>query len=293
MTQAAGRLNVAQPSLSRDIRLLEQEFGKLFFHRNGRGVELTPEGRLFRDAIADPVRALDRAEAAWLDRTKDAAGTIRLGWTGSISFPIGNVVITGFMRQCPNMEFQARVGSSAQIIDWVRNGDLDLGVMNAERPASEPGAETLLKSHLYFVAAEQPGSNADPSAPISFAEAARWPLFVHSSQNATGRIVDKTARDLGIKLKIAAEVDDFSTVRPLIAAGHAATIIPKSLLWPTMAGGSVMFRRITAPDLPIYFILQFGRTKRNAAAAAILADIIRQETRRAVAAGTLDGVLEA
>jgi DNA-binding transcriptional LysR family regulator len=291
LTLAAGRLDVAQPALSRDIRLLEQEFGTRLFHRNGRGVELTAEGRAFRDAVAGLVRGLDAVRSAWLDRARSVTGTTRLGWTGSISFPIGNVVIAAFTERFPAVEFQARVGSSAQVLDWVRNGDLDIGVMNSERPAIEAGAETLLRTGLFYVAARQDGDPAEDGTPISFRDATGGPLFVHSNQNATGRIVEKVARDLGIRLKIAAEVDDFSTVRPLIATGHAATIIPKSLLGPILPGTAVVCRPIIDPEPVIYFNLHFGRTMRNATVVRTLADIIRDETRRAVRSGLMDGIL--
>ena len=184
----------------------------------------------------------------------------------------------------PEIELHARGGSSLQIAEWVARDEIDIGIFNSERPASGALVETLAHAPLFHVArAEGP---VPPT--ITFAEAAAGPLFVHSRQNALGRIVEACARDHDIPLKIYAEVDDFLAVRPMIEKGRAAAIVPRSLL----SGGDparLAVRRVTAPELPLYFHLAASKTKRNSTAVLSLADTIRSEIRRAIQAGEFDG----
>jgi DNA-binding transcriptional LysR family regulator len=286
LMKAALHLGVAQPALSRDLRLLEDELSTRLFHRNGRGVSLTREGAAFQAAIAPHIAGLDMAKQALVGRRAGNAVSIRLGWTGTISIPLATPIISAFTQRFPEIELHARGGSSLQIAEWVARDEIDIGIFNSERPASGALVETLAQAPLFHVArAEGP---VPPT--ITFAEAAAGPLFVHSRQNALGRIVEACARDHDVPLKIYAEVDDFLAVRPMIERGRAAAIVPLSLL----TGGDptkLAIRRVTDPGLTLYFQLAASKIKRNNATVLSLADTIRSEVRRAIEAGELDGEL--
>ena len=286
LMKAAMHLGVAQPALSRDLRLLEEELSTRLFHRDGRGVSLTRDGAAFQAAIAPHIAGLDLAKQALVGRRAGYAGSIRLGWTGTISIPLAAPIISAFTHCFPEIELHARGGSSLQIAEWVARDEIDIGIFNSEGPASGALVETLAHAPLFHVA------RADGPVPptITFAEAASGPLFVHSRQNALGRIVEACARDHDIPLRIYAEVDDFLAVRPMIEKGRAAAIVPRSLL----SGGDpsrLAVRRVTDPELPLYFHLAASKTKRNSTAVLSLADTIRSEMRRAIQGGEFDGEL--
>lgn len=58
LSRAADRIRIAQPALSRQMRILEEEAGTPLFHRHRRGMQLTPAGEELRQHIAGPVRDL-------------------------------------------------------------------------------------------------------------------------------------------------------------------------------------------------------------------------------------------
>ena len=288
LMKAAMHLGVAQPALSRDLRLLEEELSTRLFHRDGRGVSLTRDGAAFQAAIAPHVAGLDLAKQTLLGRRAGHGGSIRLGWTGTISIPLATPIISAVTQRFPEVELHARGGSSLQIAEWVARDEIDIGIFNSERPASGALVETLTLTRLFHVARAE--STVAPT--IAFREAAAVPLFVHSRQNALGRIVAACARDHDVPLKIYAEVDDFLAVRPMIEQGRAAAIVPRSLL----SGGDpsrLAVRRVTDPDMTLYFHLAVSKIKRSSPIVLSLADTIRTEVRRAIQAGEFDGELPA
>lgn len=278
LVEAARRLGVSQPSLSRDLKLLEQDLGVRLFTRDGRGVVVTREGQTFYSAIMEHVVGLERAREEMIAKRSGYEGTIRLGWTGSISIPLGTEIIAAFTRQHPQVELHARIGSSAQIIDWVSSSAIDIGIMNSERPASGRFAENLARVPLYLVTAY---NAATDGVDVPLSEALRYPMFVHSQQNAMGRIVRAGAKDNGLPLHIAAEVDDIPSVRPIIARGEGASIIPRGLL---SGAPDLKFsvRRVVEPELWIYFHLAISKVGKDKPAIARLAQIIREASKDAL-----------
>lgn len=275
LLRAARRLDVSQPSLSRDLKLLEQDLGVRLFERDGRGVSLTAEGQAFHDAILEHVIGIERAREEIIAKRAGYEGTIRLGWTGAISIPLGAQVIAQFTRRLPDVALHARMGNSSQISEWVASGAIDLGVMNAERPSSGRFVETFARAPLNLVTMFDPETT---EITISLEDALRVPMFVHSQQNAMGRIIRANARDLGVKLQIAAEVDDITAVRPIIARGEGAAIVPRGMLEGS-ANMRFLVRRIVEPDLWLYFQLAISKVGHDRPAVHQLADTIRETVR--------------
>ena len=83
-TEAARRLHMSQPALSRQVAALEESLGAKLFHRHARGLAMTHEGEQLRAATADMHERIDRAAQA-IDASRDRpTGTIRL--TTTVSF---------------------------------------------------------------------------------------------------------------------------------------------------------------------------------------------------------------
>ncbi len=287
-TRAALQIGTAQPALSRDIRLLEQELGTKLFDRNGRGVSLTREGAIFLAETADHVAALDSAAMSMAARLANAVGTIRLGWTSAFGNPLSGRMISACTRRFPGITVSVLPGSSASVRDWVASDRLDIGVYNSERPSSGYTVRNLMQTPLYFVARKEICRGL-PSETISFADVASYPLIVYSCQNALGRIVQGHAQEHKINLNIYAMIDDFYAVYPMIRDGHATTIAPKSLLLGNPDDDNLICRRVVEPSLPFYTLMAISKAKRSNPVVNCLADIISEETHAALEEGLTEG----
>src|SRR4029079_16107335 len=84
-TRAAGKLGIAQPPLSQEIRQLEAEVGTPLFARTPRGVHLTAAGEAFLPHAQPALREVDRAAAAARRVRQGDLGTVRVGFTSAAS----------------------------------------------------------------------------------------------------------------------------------------------------------------------------------------------------------------
>lgn len=286
LTKAAVLLNIAQPALSRDIGLLEKGLATKLFYRHGRGVILTPAGLAFLNAIRPHLEGLERARKDLIDHGANPHGVVRLGWTGTISGPLGAQVVTRFKESFPKVELHTLGGSSSQILEWINDGRIDLGVMNSERPAHGSQQEHLMSAELFHICRASDGDAG--SQTIRFKDAASYPLLLHGRHHALRRAIDAEAKRNTIDLKVIAQIDEFMAVRQLIYEGGGATILPLALLGDTRRDPRLSIRRIVDPTIILYFCTLFPRSPKNYIVDE-LSKIIRKETLRAIANKAVDG----
>lgn len=138
--QAAAKLGVTQPALSRQIMGLEKSLDVRLFERRSRGVRLTDAGRHFLrhsrrlvaefDALSLQVRALEQGDA----------GVLRIGfvptttWSGALA-----ALLDAFRRDHPNVRLELREGEDEALLDMLSSGDLDAVI---SRSVSETGSNS-------------------------------------------------------------------------------------------------------------------------------------------------------
>jgi DNA-binding transcriptional LysR family regulator len=144
-TRAAARLLVAQQSLSRQIRDLEEEVGALLFYRTTRSVELTPAGEAFLAGVTAALASLDAGIDAARRHDAGNEGVLRIGFGLGAALELMPYIVDEFSRQFPGVEIEMREfglpDQSAGLSDhWA-----DVAII---RP---PLAEPDLVAHTLFV----------------------------------------------------------------------------------------------------------------------------------------------
>ncbi|WP_281181529.1 LysR family transcriptional regulator [Nocardia flavorosea] len=141
--RAATRLYIAQPSLSHQIRKLEEILGTSLFVRSNRRVQLTAAGRaLVREA---PIALAALENAVQLTRLAGSGitTTIRLGYTPVTGFDTLTTLLDALHKDHPGLTVDAREIFSAEIPERLCAGDLDIGLALSPQPADGVSAELL------------------------------------------------------------------------------------------------------------------------------------------------------
>lgn len=129
ITAAAKRLHITQPPLSYELASLERELGTKLVERSSRGTELTDAGRVLYDRAC---QMLDLAEATKREVGnvgRGLAGTLSLGLISSSGGQVPNGALLELTKSYPDVQFQIREGSTYEVLDMLRRGVVELGVV--------------------------------------------------------------------------------------------------------------------------------------------------------------------
>ncbi len=135
MTRAAEFLHVTQPTLSKQLKSLENELGKKLFTRHSFSIRLTDEGMLLRNRAEDLVSMADKIEQEFVSLDDITGGELYLGLAESYQIKYLAKAIKDFKRRYPNLHYHITSGDTEQIADKLDKGLLDFLVL-AEYPDS-------------------------------------------------------------------------------------------------------------------------------------------------------------
>src|ERR671938_501323 len=128
--RAAERLFISQPALSQQIRTLEDELGFKRLERKRRGVGLTPEGAAFLAEATAVVQQADRALEVARALAEGATGRLRMSYVRTMPGGLPERVVSEYQRRFPRVEINAASGSTAQNVERLQRGELDVAFVH-------------------------------------------------------------------------------------------------------------------------------------------------------------------
>jgi len=223
-TRAANVLNVAQPALSRQIRLLEVELRQNLLVRNGRGVTTTEAGKLLlehgRGILHQVARTVEE-----LGRVKGSlSGRVAIGLPPSMARAMTLTLTREFRRRLPYATLSITEGLSHSMQENLQNGRLDIALLYNPQALPELEIKPLMQDTLFLVA---PVSEGLAAGPLRLAEVARMPLVIPARPNAIRMLVETQMAAIGQRPAIALEIDGVSTILDLVADGAGMAILPQ------------------------------------------------------------------
>ncbi len=151
--KAAASVNISQPTLSQQIKTLENRLAVKLVERNETPVSLTPIGREIAKRAREIIVQVDDI-ASFAKRSKDSlSGTIRFGVTPTLGPYLMPPIVAELHKKYPDMRLHIREGIPDVQIDELRRGQLDM--LLSPLPVSHDGVEieALFRESLHIVAA--------------------------------------------------------------------------------------------------------------------------------------------
>lgn len=244
-SKAAVSLNLAQPSLSRQIALLETELGHRLLVRTGRGVSITEAGSALLSHAKVMLGAAEDAKFQIKEMRSDPSGKVVVGLPHRVAMGLCVPLIKNFRERLPNALISVVEGLSLSLRDGLINGRIDIGLLFDPAPTPLLKYETLLRERLMLVA---PASVTLPNQ-ISLQMLKEFPMVLPSSPNPIRNLVDAVLLPRKIDLNIVAEVGAVHSALLLVETSMVCSILPESALNLRANSHKVSFSPIGPPAM--------------------------------------------
>src|SRR5690606_35065332 len=226
-TRAAEQLHIAQPPLSRQIRLLEGELGVQLLHRDSRPLQMTEAGRVFYEQALQVLHRAEQMKTATIQVGKGQRQRVSIGFVASTLY--GEVpVLTRKLRQLyPDIDFQLVELTTLQQIDALKTGRIDVGFGRIRSQDRSVARRVLREERL--VLAIPPGHDlARVTGPLALEAIQGQELIVYPKEPRPSFAdqVLSLLHDSGIRPAQTHEVRELQTALGVVAAEVGVCLIP-------------------------------------------------------------------
>ncbi len=259
-SRAAARCNVAQPSLSQQIKKLETEMGHLLFDRLGRKIVLTEAGRLL---IPKARTILEEVDGIKMDIQMDiqaGQGSLAVGFIPTISPFVLPQVIRRFGQEFPAASLEVHEDMTEEIVRKLISAELDVGITSLPIKNKLIHTDELLTETL--LVASSPEYEIASRTSIRARELDNFPFIVLSEVHCLGEQVQSFCYQQDVALNIVCYTSQLSTVHNCIAMGLGVSLVPQALAI-TEPVDQVVYRQISGGPLPQRKIVAATHAKRN------------------------------
>ena len=215
ITEAATRLGLTQPALTRRIQQLEQQFDAQLLSRSRNGAQLTELGRLVEREARLLIGRYDALKSEVTSHRNVQGGMVRIGGGATaVSFVLPDA-IAAFQREFPMVHFQVKEASSSEIASDVSDGRLDLGLVT--QPVRTAGLELrpLVEDRIVLVAAPDNPLAAHARVPVQRLDGQNFVGFEGGS--AIRQIVDASLREAGVEINVVMELRSIPAILRMVA----------------------------------------------------------------------------
>lgn len=223
-TEAAKRLGVSQPTLSRHLQSLEQELGVRLLTRTPRGAALTDPGQRFLRRAREALDALRAGTSELHELAQTPRGPVAIGALPTVGAYLLPALIEVFLRENPQVQMRLVEGPAGELEERVAAGDLDFAVLTLPIARLDLVTQKLW-SEPFMLAVPTGHRLARARRPVSLSTVVDEKLVIVSGSSANAPLwAASEAR--GKKPRIGIEVDHPQSQRRMVERGVGVALMP-------------------------------------------------------------------
>ncbi|MGF6177963.1 transcriptional regulator CynR [Ensifer sp. 4252] len=271
-TRAAEALHVSQPTLSHQIRQLEDRLGTPLLDRTGRAVRLTDAGVAYVEYARRALIDLDAGKRAIHDVQDLCRGSLRLAATPTFIVYLIAPLVERFYSKHPGITLTVEEMTQDKIEANLGGDLLDLGIAFDDIRSPEIEGMTLFSEQLsVVVGADHPWAVC--GQPLPARALALEPLVLLSGDFATRKFIDAYCRRHSILPRVAIEANSISAIVEIVRRSHLATILPQAI---ALQQQGLMAINLSPPVEPRIASLLTRREAYQSAASRAFRDVARE-----------------
>ena len=265
-SEAAEKLHLTQPAVSKRIALLEGELGAELFDRIGRMVSLTEAGNALLPHAKSVQLELATAERSVRDLSGEVGGQLRLATSHHIGLHRLPPVLSHFSRDYPGVQIDIDFMDSEQAYELINQGKAELAVVTLA-PEEEKNLLSIPIWHdpLEFMIARDHELLQAPSPP-GLQALSQHPAILPGLNTYTGQIIKHLFDRHQLSLQVTLATNYLETIRMMASVGLGWTILPRSMRDNSLTAIEI---EGVAPERTLGLVYHRGRSLSRAAQAFV------------------------
>lgn len=270
VTRAARNLRIAQPSVSKIIRLLEDREGVRLFERDRRGMKLTREGELFFTHSQRIFAEVERLQQAVRTEKEGVSGALSFGASDNLCLHVLPAILKKYARRYPGVTVSMYAGTSQGILEELRERRCEFGLFYTATTDERFSTQALAMVPFRLVLRPELAKQA--KLPVTNFERARGVLrgmdFIGSRGVDYQRAypVMGMLRSLGLEPTVRVEVNQHEVQKRLVLDGLGYSLLPSPMVEADILAGRLVSVRLPRPvESPLLWVERRGWARSAAA----------------------------
>jgi len=198
---AARALGVAQPALSQQIGLLEQELDTTLFLRSQSGAEPTQSGSILIQHAQQILDQVDLARHDTMNNTSEPSGEVSLTMANAISASVLPPLVAQIAQKYPKISLRVQSDSSPKVQLALENGRSDIGVLPDRTSLKKVNTQPFVNQNLYFVNKPEASAKGKDKNTITLQRCVSAPLALVRVGQPFRKQLEETAEQNGLNLR--------------------------------------------------------------------------------------------
>jgi DNA-binding transcriptional LysR family regulator len=275
VTKASAELHISQPSVSQQAKLLQEEYGAKLYAKNGRGIQLTDEGRLFLKEIEPILRQVDLLKNKFGVRIKE--GTLTIGGSHSPSASFLPLLASVFKDAHANTQVTFRTHNSDVLERMVLDSDVEIAVITNSTASPHLVYEPCRQEELlFFASVEHPLAKRKN---LSVAELANAPLVVFKKGRL--RAFEKVLKQIeshGLHWNVAMYCESADALKAAVKARMGLGLIYRDLVQPELNRKEFKIVQVQGLTMRSESYIIYHKDKPLSVNAKVFLALLRQQT---------------
>ena len=274
ISNAAKRLNIAQPPLSKQMKQLEEKLGVQLFERGSRRIRLTEAGQLLRERVEQIVGLVDNTIKEITELNSGIAGTLSIGTvttSGAILLPN---LLHRFHSLYPDVTFQLWEGDGYRILELLDNRIIEVGIIRAPFDSGIYESITLPDEPLMIAMRRDGPQCGEETETIRLAELANQPLIIPRRWKT---MVEDWCEKAGFKANIVCLSDGVLLNILWAKLGIGMALVPRSTE-AISSDSELIYKTIVEPNVSTQTVIVWVKNRNLSASSkhflALLKDLL-------------------
>ncbi|GGK08805.1 LysR family transcriptional regulator [Lentibacillus kapialis] len=255
-SEAAKMLYVTQPTITSQIKALEEELNTKLFERTTKKVEITQSAKILLKYAREIVRMNDSARKEMTQMESKTYGELGMGCSLTIGEYILPEFLKAFKEAYPLIQIQVKIANSHQVISAIKDQFIDVGLIETPVEDSQINLEPFLEDEIVLIAAPDYFSGDDVH--ISMEQVRQSPLIFREEGSGTRSVVNYYMKKAGLTnddLQIVMELGSTEAIKAVVESGLGVSFISKSAIKKEQELGLLKAYSITDMALKRHFYI--------------------------------------